>query len=89
VFRVDTGPRAWLAPPLLSGAHDVATHAASQGPRFAKLCEAALVNGSAGIIARSRTGLIAVVGMTVVDGRLTEIDLILDTDKLTNAHIGT
>jgi hypothetical protein len=89
VFRVDTGPRTWLAPPLLNGAHDVATHAASQGPRFATLCEPALVNGAAGIIARSRTGLIAVVAMTVVDGRLTEIDLILDTDKLTTVNIGT
>jgi RNA polymerase sigma factor (sigma-70 family) len=89
VFRVDTGPRTWLAPPLLSGAPDVATHAASQGPRFATLCEPALVNGAAGIIARSRTGLIAVVGMTVVDGRLTEIDLILDTDKLATVNIGT
>jgi len=45
VFRVDTGQRTWLAPPLLAGAQDVATHAASQGPRFATLCEPALVNG--------------------------------------------
>src|SRR5258705_10023501 len=28
-------------------------HAASQGPRFATLCEPALVNGAAGVIARS------------------------------------
>jgi RNA polymerase sigma-70 factor (ECF subfamily) len=88
VFRVDTGPRTWLAPPLLSGAHDVATHAASQGPRFATLCEPAIVNGAAGIVARSRSRVVAVVGMTVVGGHITEIDLILDTDKLAAARVG-
>jgi RNA polymerase sigma-70 factor (ECF subfamily) len=88
VFRVDTGPRTWLAPPLLSGAHDVATHAASQGPRFATLCEPAIVNGAAGIVARSRSRVVAVVGMTVVGGHITEIDLILDADKLAAARVG-
>jgi RNA polymerase sigma-70 factor (ECF subfamily) len=87
VFRVDTGPRTRLAPPLLAGAQDVATHAASQGPRFAKLCEPALVNGAAGVIARSAAGVVAVVGITVRDGRISEIDLVLDPDKLARAQI--
>ncbi len=82
VFRVDTGPRTWLAPPLLAGAHDVATHAASQGPRFATMCEPALVNGAPGVIARSASRVVAVVGITVRDGRISEIDLVLDPDKL-------
>jgi RNA polymerase sigma factor (sigma-70 family) len=87
VFRVDTGPRTWLAPPLLAGAQDVATHAASQGPRFATLCEPALVNGAAGVIARSAAGVVAVVGITVRDGRISEIDLVLDPGKLARAQI--
>ena len=87
VFRVDTGPRTWLAPPLLAGAQDVATHAASQGPRFATLCEPALVNGAAGVIARSAAGVVAVVGITVRDGRICQIDLVLDPDKLARAQI--
>jgi len=87
VFRVDTGQRTWLAPPLLAGAQDVATHAASQGPRFATLCEPALVNGAAGVIARSAAGVVAVVGITVRDGRISEIDLVLDADKLARAQI--
>ena len=91
VFRVDTGPRTWLAPALLTGAIDVAEHAAAQGPRFATLCEPALVNGAAGIVARTRGGVVAVVGMTVINGVIAEIDLILDPDKfvdLTMARMG-
>jgi len=82
VFRVDTGVRTWLAPALLTGALDVAEHAATQGPRFATLCEPATVNGAAGIVAKTRSGVVAVVGMTIINGRIAEIDLILDPHKL-------
>lgn len=37
---------------------------------------------SAGIIARVPAGLIAVAGLTVVEGRISAVDLILDPDKL-------
>ena len=87
VFRVDTGPRTWLAPALLTGALEVAEHAATQGPRFATLCEPALVNGAAGIIAKTRGRVIAVVGLTVINERIAEIDLILDPDKLVGLTI--
>ncbi len=82
VFRVDTGTRTWLAPALLTGAIEVAKHAATQGPRFASLCEPALVNGAAGIVAKTRGGIVAVVGITVINQRIAEIDLILDAGKL-------
>jgi RNA polymerase sigma factor (sigma-70 family) len=89
VFRVDTGSRTWLAPALLTGAIDVAGHAATHGPRFATLCEPALVNGAAGIIATAgHRGVIAVVGVTVINERIAEIDLILDPDKLAGLTIG-
>ncbi|MGA8245730.1 MAG: sigma-70 family RNA polymerase sigma factor [Nocardioides sp.] len=87
VFRVDTGPRTWLAPALLTGALDVAEHASTHGPRFASLCEPALVNGAAGIIARTRGAVVAVVGVTVVNERIAEIDLILDSDKLAGLSV--
>jgi len=87
VFRVDTGPRTWLAPALLTGALDVAEHASTHGPRFAALCRPALVNGAAGIIARTAGGVVAVVGITVVDEHIAEIDLILDADKLSGLAI--
>ena len=86
VFRVDTGGRTSLAPALLTGAVDVAEHAATQGSRFASLCHPALVNGAAGIVARGRRGaLVAVVGITVIGERITEIDLILDPAKFASA----
>jgi RNA polymerase sigma factor (sigma-70 family) len=87
VFRVDTGPRTWLAPALLTGAVDVAGHASTHGPRFATLCEPTLVNGAAGLIARTASDVLAVVAMTVIDGRVTEIDLVLDPDKLPAASV--
>lgn len=82
VFRVDTGGRSTPASALLTGAVDVAERAAIQGPRFASLCQPALVNGAAGIVARGRhQTTIAVVGTTVIGGRIAEIDLILDPAK--------
>jgi RNA polymerase sigma factor (sigma-70 family) len=88
VFRIDTGLRPWLAPALLTGALDVAEHAATQGPRFATLCEPATVNGAGGVVARTASGVVAVVGMTIINERITEIDLILDPKKLTGLVIG-
>lgn len=87
VFRVDTGTRTSLAPALLTGAVEVAEHAATQGPRFARLCEPALVNGAAGVVAKARGGIVAVVGITVINEHIAEIDLILDADKLDSLTI--
>lgn len=83
VFRADHGRRARQAPALLTGSRAVAARAADAGPRFARLCVPALVNGAAGIIARDRSGkLVAVVGFTIHDDRIATIDMILDPDKL-------
>lgn len=83
VFRVDHGRRARLAHAQLTGAHAVASRAARVGPRFARLCAPARVNGAAGIVARDLGGrLVAVVGFTVRDDRIAAVDLILDPDKL-------
>jgi RNA polymerase sigma-70 factor (ECF subfamily) len=62
-------------------------HAAVQGPQFATLCEPALVNGAAGVIAKARRTVLAVVGITVVNQRIVEIDLILDPKKLVGLAI--
>ena len=82
VFRVDGGRRLNVAPTLLTGAAAVARQAADQGPRFAKLCRPALVNGAAGIVVQGAQGRIGVVGITVIGGRITEIDLVLDPEKV-------
>ena len=87
VFRGDAGARAQVVPTLLRGAHDVTEHAARVGPHFATLCRPALVNGAAGIIATGRAGVMAVVGVTVINGRIAELDLVLDPDKLSGLTI--
>lgn len=87
VFRVDAGPRESLSPAVLSGATEVARHAARVGPRFATLCKPALVNGAAGIIATRHSGVLAAAGITVVGERIAEIDLVLDPAKLNSLTI--
>jgi RNA polymerase sigma factor (sigma-70 family) len=82
VFRVDSGTRASLAPALVSGAANVARQAATQGRKFAPLCRPALVNGAAGIVVGAPGSAFAVAGITVVNGRVAAIDLIVDPDKL-------
>jgi RNA polymerase sigma-70 factor (ECF subfamily) len=90
VFRADAGSRTVRsAQPLLVGARDVATQAAAQGPRFAQHCQPALVNGAAGVIVRVGPTVVAVVGLTVIDHRIAEIDLVLDPDKLAAVEIST
>jgi RNA polymerase sigma-70 factor (ECF subfamily) len=87
VFRADTGGRTWLAPSLLTGVQDVARQAAEAGPRFAPACRPAMVNGAAGLVVRSRNGMTAVVGITVVDDKIVAIDLILNQDKLRSLDV--
>jgi RNA polymerase sigma-70 factor, ECF subfamily len=82
VFRIDTGARTGIAPALVSGAADVARQAATQGRKFAPLCRPALVNGAAGIVVGALGSAFAVAGITVINGRIAAIDLILDPDKL-------
>jgi RNA polymerase sigma-70 factor (ECF subfamily) len=83
VFRADHGRRTRLAPSLLTGAHAVATRATGAGPRLAHLCTPALINGTAGVVARDRTGnLVAVFGFTIHDDRIAAIDMIFDLARL-------
>lgn len=82
VFRTDTGARPGLAPAQVAGAAEVAQYSVTTGPQFAPFCRPALVNGAAGLVAQTPAGTLGVVGFTVVHGRITTIDLILDPDKL-------
>jgi RNA polymerase sigma factor (sigma-70 family) len=87
VFRVDSGGRARELPPVLAGAEAVAGQAANGGPRFARFCELAMVNGAIGLVLRGPEQRFGVAAMTVVNGRISEIDLILDPEKLKAAQI--
>jgi ketosteroid isomerase-like protein len=81
VFRVDSGPRGRGRAPV-TGAPAVARELLARGSRFARFARPAIVNGAAGVVVRADTGLRAVVGFTVADGKVAAVDLIIDREKL-------
>jgi RNA polymerase sigma-70 factor (ECF subfamily) len=81
-FRADVGTLRALAPAELHGAPEVARQVATAGPQFAPSCRVALVNGSYGMVVMRPVGPRAVAAMTIVDGLIYEIDLVLDQAKL-------
>ena len=82
VFRIDAGKLSALARPPVVGAPAVAEQIISRGSRFAPHARPALVNGAAGAVVGREERPFAVVGFTVAGGRITEIDLIIDPEKL-------
>ena len=54
----------------------------TRAPRFAPLARPAIVNGGAGLYLGPAKRPAAVVGFTVVGGRIAAIDLVIDREKL-------
>ena len=84
VFRADTGPARERLP--VRGAAAVAERILARGTPLAPFARPAIVNGGAGVIVMPGRKPIAVVGFTIVGGRIAEIDLVADPAKL--ARIG-
>jgi RNA polymerase sigma factor (sigma-70 family) len=83
VFRLDAGGIAPRARPPVEGAEAVAAQVLERGSPFAAYARPAIVNGTAGaIVVPAGKKPIAVVGFTVADGRIVEIDVIADRAKL-------
>ena len=82
VFRLDTGGIVPRARPPVEGAEAVAARVLERGSRLAGLARPAIVNGAAGLIVAPGGRPFAVVGFTVVNGRIAEIDVIADPAKL-------
>jgi RNA polymerase sigma-70 factor, ECF subfamily len=83
VFHIDAGPDSPRARPPVKGAPDVADAILTRGTRLAPFARHALVNGAAGLVVVPPTGRpIAVLGFTIARGRITELDLIVDPEKL-------
>jgi RNA polymerase sigma factor (sigma-70 family) len=81
VFRTGTGEAAEPRTPVV-GAVAVARTVLARGSRFAPFCRPAVVNGTAGLVFAPGATPRAVIGFTVVRGRIATIDLILDPEKL-------
>jgi RNA polymerase sigma factor (sigma-70 family) len=82
VFRADRGALAFRAAAVVRGAEDVARQILSRGSRFAPYARPAIVNGAAGLIVVPRGAPLAVIGFSVAGGRIVEIDLVADPEKL-------
>jgi RNA polymerase sigma factor (sigma-70 family) len=84
VFRADRGRlrAAALQPAVVRGAAEVAQQVLTRGARLVSFARPALVNGAAGLVVVPRRRPIAVLGFTVARGRIVELDLIADPDKL-------
>ena len=81
VFHHDAGASR-NARDAVVGANDVARMALDRGRPFVGLARPAIVNGAAGVIVTAGERLIGVCGITVSDGRIAELDLVTDPEKL-------
>jgi RNA polymerase sigma-70 factor (ECF subfamily) len=81
VFRIDTGGTPAARDPV-SGAEAVARQILARGTPLAPLARPAIVNGGAGAVVAVRDRPFAVVGFTIVGGRILAIDLVIDPAKL-------
>ncbi len=87
-FRIDPGRDSPLARPPVIGAEAVAREVLARGRPFAPLGRTAIVNGSIGVLVGSAARPLAVAGCTIRDGRIVELDLVLDRQKLAAVKLG-
>jgi RNA polymerase sigma-70 factor (ECF subfamily) len=87
VMRTDGGGVGPLARPPIEGADSVAAFIRAQGAPFAPMGRAAVVNGAVGVLVGPPEKPLAVIGMTIVRGRIAAIDLIGDPAKLARLSV--
>ena len=89
VLRTDGGGSGPLARPPVSGATSVAEVLVARATTFAPLGRPVVVNGGPGVIVGPPGRVLAVVGFTVVGGRIREIDIVGDPAKLKGLELGS
>jgi RNA polymerase sigma-70 factor, ECF subfamily len=88
VMRADPGPVIHHAPVHVQGAREVARFTAARGPIFAPGCRVVLVNGTPGWLVERDGSTRGVTAVTVVNGRIATIDVILNPEKLQALQVG-
>jgi RNA polymerase sigma factor (sigma-70 family) len=81
VLRADSGPVPPPASQEVHGAQAVAELALAFS-QVAQFSRPALVNGTAGLVTAARPDLVSVMGFTITDGKIVEIDILADTARL-------
>jgi RNA polymerase sigma-70 factor (ECF subfamily) len=87
VFRGDAGRSAIPVPLEVRGAERVASVVLDRGRPFARYGRPAVVEGKPGIVAVLPDRIRAVVAMTIVGGRVTEMNLLVDPEKLSRVRL--
>jgi RNA polymerase sigma-70 factor (ECF subfamily) len=87
VFRGDRGATELPVPHEVIGAREVANLVLARGTPRAHLGRPAIVNGRPGAVVKFRSQVLAVVAMTIADGRITEMDLVVDPVKLRDVRV--
>jgi RNA polymerase sigma factor (sigma-70 family) len=82
VVRMDVPHVARGAHREFRGAEDWARTATAAFPRFARFVQPALVNGSVGLVMAPGGKLSRAVSFTVANGKITEVEIITDRDRL-------
>jgi RNA polymerase sigma-70 factor (ECF subfamily) len=84
-FKIDAGKGSRFARPPVVGAENVAREVLARGRPFAPFGRPAIVNGAVGVVVGRPERPFAIAGCTIAGGRIVELDLIIDPDKL-SAH---
>ena len=87
VFRGDAGRSPIPVPLEVRGAEQVAGVVLERGRPFARFGRPAVVEGKPGIVAVLPDRIQAVVSMTIVGGRVREMNLLLDPEKLSRVRL--
>jgi RNA polymerase sigma factor (sigma-70 family) len=87
-LRADSGAliRGAAASKALRGAHTVAEQALLFAP-FAHHAQLALVNGSVGVVNAPEGQVLSVMGVTITDGRITEMYILSDPERLARLDV--
>ncbi|HTV11925.1 MAG TPA: sigma-70 family RNA polymerase sigma factor [Acidimicrobiales bacterium] len=80
-LRIDGGALRKESSLVLRGAAAVATHTATYS-KWYPLARPALVNGAAGAVVSTARSILAVMGFTVRNGKVAQIDVLMDPDRL-------
>jgi hypothetical protein len=86
VLRTDAGPGRPRASTEVFGILAVAERARGFA-RLAPFARRALVNGAAGVVVAPQGRPFAVIGITVSDGRIAEIDILADPARLSELDL--
>jgi RNA polymerase sigma-70 factor (ECF subfamily) len=81
-FKIDAGKGSPFARPPVVGAENVAHEVLARGRPFAPFGRPAIVNGAVGVVVGRPERPIAIAGCTIAAGRIVELDLIIDPEKL-------